>query len=252
LEDYTDTNGNNAYDSGEPFADLGDAFLDADKDGVSSTSATNGDADVCLRYQDPNACKSTSGDGVRGTAHLRKSTIVYFGGSSAMQPTVVLLGGYNASGEVELKQGSGSPSSCPNPAPQRDISFWLEDGFGNPMAAGTTISTGDPTNNVQPGTPFPSSVLAFGARPPDPTIDTPNIPKAQQALDPMDPATDSTLLGTTHNLRITGSGGCAPGSTGTFAIFVTSPTGPAKQARILLRGQSRSAATGVITVRYVP
>ena len=77
LEDFDDRNGDNIYTfPGDPFYDLGDAYVDANKDGVPNSLTINGDTDILIPYQNPNGF-SQFGNGTRGTAHIRASTIIY-------------------------------------------------------------------------------------------------------------------------------------------------------------------------------
>ena len=103
MEDFDDRNGDNLYTNGvDGFdlnrQDLGDAYVDANKDGVYGDGSTaaptnptiNGDTDIPIPYQRNNLI-TVKGDGVRGTAHIRASTVIYLSqASSAGDPTVVV------------------------------------------------------------------------------------------------------------------------------------------------------------------
>jgi hypothetical protein len=234
LEDYVDGNGNNVYDVGEPFTDLPDAYLDADKSGTHDDAA-----DICLRFQNPNQC-ALSGDSVRGAAHLRRSAVILLSGSNA--PTVIVPAAYNAGGYVSISAGS-----CPTGAPvvPLNVPVQLEDGFGNAMAAGTSLEVAAESPlvgaAVSPGA-VPNLVLGL-----DPTRDSTNAPKTTTNLG------DPTLIGTPHRVRLTpvandtAPGSCATGSSG-VVFSVTSPSGLLVNARVLFEGEPRSAARGFLPV----
>jgi len=227
LEDYTDANGNNVYDAGEPFTDLGDAYLDANKDGSYSLGA-----DTCLRYQNPSQC-SPSGDGLRGTAHLRQSAVVLMSGSNT--PTVIIPAAYNAGGFVKVPV-----ANCPagSPVIPLIVPLDLEDGVGNAMPANSAV-----TAVVQ--TPIVSAAIDPAAVPNlvlglNPTRDSLNAPKSSTSLG------DPTLIGTIHSLTLTPvasttvAGSCVTGS-GNVQIRVTSGSA-VTFARILFEGEPRSTA----------
>ncbi len=88
-EDFVDANGNNIYDGGEPFTDLGRAFRD---DNGRATSGANGIYDSG-EFQVPRvsappcvAGVGCSGDGVWGAADVRRqATLVLASGEAFMQ-----------------------------------------------------------------------------------------------------------------------------------------------------------------------
>lgn len=235
LEDYVDSNGNNVYDVGEPFTDLADSFLDADKSG----GYTDG-VDVCLRFQNPNQC-SLGGDGVRGTAHLRRSAVILL--SSSNVPTVIVPAAFNAGGYVKIPV-----ANCPEGSPVIPVTVpvWLEDGFGNALSSGSSVAVRAGSELVAPSID-PGSVvnLVLGL---NPARDALNAPKTSTSL------SDPTLIGTLHNLRVTPvantnvPGSCSAGST-SVSVKVTSPSGLAIDARVLFEGEQRSAARGSLPVR---
>jgi len=128
-ETFTDLNGNNRYDAGEPWGDLGDAFVDANLNGVFDTgeefiafnpSATSSCAPSSLSAPSrPNSC-----DGVWGLAHVRDDGQIVLSGSNAF--TQNLPFSVRLSGAAEVCEGG--------------FSFTLRDVNGNPMPAGTTIT----------------------------------------------------------------------------------------------------------------
>lgn len=92
-ESFTDANGNNVYDGGESFEDLGDVFLDADESG----SWGAGEDFVLFGTQASGACgaptsasilsKAATCDGVWGKAHVRRN-VQYVLSSTSQPPRV--------------------------------------------------------------------------------------------------------------------------------------------------------------------
>jgi hypothetical protein len=256
LEDFDDRNGDNLYTAGtDPFYDLGDAYLDANKDGLSNSLTINGDTDILIPYQNPNQF-TQAGDGVRGTAHIRASTVIYLSQSSSLgSPTAVIpLNVLSQQNSLATNQAGGYfvrlPPICPSPTPvpQAAISLYLEDGIGNPMAAGTGLAVLDQSDNVSTGGFRPASVLAIGARAPNALIDLPNVPKSTPW------ATGNTnVVATVHGVTVRGVQDKCSGN-GSFALQVTSPRGGAATAAILFEGEPRptpgTPARGTIPVNY--
>lgn len=279
LEDYDDTNGNNVFDVGEQFGDLGDAFVDANKDGFAGepnrlntnpvtfeqrpnglpNTPVNGDTDTLISYQVGTAFRAT-GDGVRGTAHIRASAVIYLSNaSSAGEPTAVMpLSQFNR--EINLlSDGTLSGNfirlqpSCPagTSVPQTSITVLLEDGWGNPMAAGTRLAAVDPSDNVGPGEPRPSLVLALGARPPSPLVDLPNEPKPStwtQLTTDGRPNTNGTVT-TQHSIVVRGVPDKCAGDA-SFALEATSPRGGGANVQLLYDGELRGTGRRAFDVRY--
>lgn len=252
LEDFDDRNGDNLYTAGtDPFYDLGDAYVDANKDGVSNSNTINGDTDILIPYQNPTGF-TPAGDGARGTAHIRASTIIYLSlASSAGDPTAVIPLSY-LNQEQSLTTGTGSsyfvqlPPFCPSgaPVPQSTVAFTLEDGIGNPMAAGTSLVAADVSLNIATGGFRPGTVLAAGARGPIPLLDLPNVPK----VTPWSAATTNVVT-TAHSVTVRGVEDKCSGEAA-FALQVTSPRGGAASARILYEGEPRSVGRAAFAVRY--
>lgn len=252
LEDFDDRNGDNTYTAGtDPFTDLGDAYLDANKDGVANSLTINGDTDILIPYQNPNQF-TAAGDGSRGTAHIRASTVIYLSHSSSLgTPTAVVplsdLNQENAlSGSVPSTPFVLLRPFCPagTPVPQVTISAYLDDGIGNPMASGTAVTAVDPSNNVSPGGFRPGTVLAIGARAPNSLMDLPNLPKV-----PAWTSASTNVLATGHSITVKGVEDKCSGD-GSFAIQVTSPRGGPALARVLREGDARTAGRGAVSVRY--
>ena len=293
LEDFDDKNGNNVFDAGDIFIDsnakpkidhdLPDAYVDANKDGKPGSGdpavfplfptftnpTINGDTDILIPYQN-NTTYSYRGDGIRGTAHIRASTVIYLGlASTAGDPTVILPID-QLSQERDLVSGDlSSPflrltPSCPDgvPVPQATLSMVLEDGIGNPMAALTSLAVADNSDNIAPAGFRPSVVLAFGARPPSPFTDLPNIPKLQRDSSGLaDPyllaASNSPAVGlarngtvsTGHSVTVRGVKDKCSGNA-SFALEVASPRGGKASTRILYDGESRARSRFAFDVRY--
>ena len=252
LEDFDDRNGDNTSTSGvDPFTDLGDAFLDANKDGLANSQTIGGDTDILIPYQNPNRFTAT-GDGARGTAHIRASTVIYLSQSSSLgSPTAVVpLSDLNQENSLSTGAASGPfvrlRPFCPagTPVPQATISAFLDDGIGNPMASGTSVAAVDPSSNITTGGFRPASVLAIGARAPNSILDLPNLPKTAAW------APGSTnVIATGHSITIKGVEDNCSGD-GSFSMQVTSPRGGPALARILREGDARSTGTGAIAVRF--
>ena len=151
-ETFFDTNGNNRYDSGEPFGDLGDAFVDSNLDGAFSS----GEEFIAFNPAATSTCTSNSlsapgrpnsCDGVWGLAHVRSSGQVVLSGSNAF--TQNLPNSIRLVGPAETCEGS--------------FSFTLLDVNGNPMPAGTTIAATITGGRAEVfGSPVPNTVSATG------------------------------------------------------------------------------------------
>ena len=120
-EDFVDMNGNNIYDAGDTFTDIGRAFRD---DNGQAASGANGVYDAG-EFQVPrvgtSACISGAGcpgDGVWGVADVRKQATIVFSSSQA-----VITGGFQAA-VGGLRSG---------------LNFVVADANGNSMPTGSTI-----------------------------------------------------------------------------------------------------------------
>ena len=252
LEDFDDRNGDNLYTVGtDPFYDLGDAYVDSNKDGLPSSATVNADTDILIPYQNPTRF-TQAGDGARGTAHIRASTIIYLSQSSSLgDPTVVVPLTF-LSQENSLTTGTASsyfvrlPPICPqgSPVPQTTLTAYLDDGIGNPMAAATSLAAADASLNIATGGFRPSSVLALGARGPNPLFDLPNAPK----LVPWSPVV-LNVIATPHAVTVRGVEDRCSGDA-SFALEVTSPRGGVTRTRILYENEPRSVSRSAFDVRY--
>lgn len=252
LEDFDDRNGDNLYTVGtDPFYDLGDAYVDSNKDGLANSQTINADTDILIPYQNPTRF-TQAGDGARGTAHIRASTIIYLSRSSSLGDPTVVVPLSVLSQEVSLTSSSVSSyflrlrPSCPqgSPVPQATLTAYLDDGIGNPMAAATSLTAADVSTNIATGGFRPASVLAVGARGPFPLFDLPNSPK----VGPWSPTTFN-VIATPHSVTVRGVEDKCAGD-GSFALQVTSPRGGAASARILYEGEPRTVGRAAFDVRY--
>ncbi|MBN1365344.1 MAG: hypothetical protein JW976_11110 [Syntrophaceae bacterium] len=135
---FADSNGNNSYDSGETFYDLGDIYLDTNENGVWDTSeqyiSYASGTDACLTRPSAAALpygwdvssKENTCDIIWGINYVRRSAVIALSGSWAF------LDDYSP-----IDMGSSCTTS---------VSRWLIDVNNNPMPVGTTISTAN--NNV--------------------------------------------------------------------------------------------------------
>ncbi len=266
MEDFDDLNGDNLYTKGaDGFSltrqDLGDAYVDSNKDGVygDGTTATpknptiNGDTDIPIPYQ-KNDVITVKGDGVRGTAHIRASTVIYLSQASSVgDPTVVvplssLSRSYSLVGASTSAPFVRLEPDCPKgtPVPQATVVTLLDDGIGNPMAAGTTLGAVDASDNVSPAGFRPSSVLAIGTRPPFPGIDLPNTPKTLKWTS----SDANSNVPSGHTITVRGVEDKCSGNA-SFALEVKSPRGGSASARVLYEGEPSSTGRFAFDVRYV-
>ena len=129
-EDFTDLNGNNVYDAGEPFSDLGNAYRDDDFSGTFTTgefSVPRNGSTTCAGgiYGKPNTC-----DGVWGAVDVRGHTMVVFATGSAVFSNV-------------------------RPTIATGVSFTIADQNGNSLPTGTTIAV-----SARAGTPTGSCTVS--------------------------------------------------------------------------------------------
>ena len=130
-ENFVDVNGNNVFDTGEPFSDLGRAFRD---DHGSSSTGTNGVYDTG-EFQVPRvgavACTQAAGcvgDGVWGAADVRIGATVVFASSSAVITT------------NSLTAATPFVGSSPVTNTLTSVTVSVSDTKGNSMATGSTIA----------------------------------------------------------------------------------------------------------------
>lgn len=135
-ENFTDsgTPTNNVYDSGEPFENLGQTFLDENENGiydagVDVTVGTAPGAQACPAgtLSVPNTC-----DDGWGQALVRANAVVIFSGSDAVMDNVSAL-------------TSSGANRC-------TMSFTLQDVNQNPLPSGTTLAVSSVTGGGAGGT----------------------------------------------------------------------------------------------------
>lgn len=259
LEDYDDTNGNNVYDAGDAsFSDLADAFVDANKSGDYSGANVNGDVDIPVPYRP--SPDYVDGDGVRGQAHIRASTILYMSApTSTGNPTVVIPN--SSLSQTTNLLGSATPGApkfiridslggCSNSSPQTDIEMYLDDGYGNPLAAGTSLQASNFSDNLGQKSLKPSSVLALGVRAPSPAIDGAGNGNGGNVIKvvPWSSAQAGGNVVTRHVLTLAGATGKCLGHA-SFNLDVASPRGASRSVLVLHEGEARTEAHG-FDVRY--
>ncbi|MFZ6842898.1 hypothetical protein [Undibacterium sp. RuTC16W] len=236
IEDFIDSNGDGQYSctnfkdtdgnvpsvyrplvdicisGGEPFTDLGDAFLDtgslAATSGVSSSGTldnvyTPANGDLPFPYN--HTTYSATGDGKWGINYIRKSAEIIFSGSFAQLIRQVCTSGTcrdwtAADGNASIITGLYSAHiTAPATAPvsgvdcfAQSLNFRLTDLNNNPLPADTTITTGD-SNKLSTGTYFPDKVLST-----------------------------NSVGGTFHSVTVKPDGACGSGS---ITISVKTPKG---------------------------
>jgi hypothetical protein len=148
-ESFVDLNGNNSYDSGETWTDLGDPFLDNNESGSYTTG------EQYFHYGSGTAY--STGDGAWGQNYVRADTVIVLSGRDAtIAPT----------------SGSFGTTSCTHYFP-----ITMVDLHNNPMPAGTTVGIEDKSVYYTPfgettasevdvsipiGTPVPSTNSSTG------------------------------------------------------------------------------------------
>lgn len=159
-EDFVDVNGNNLYDTGEPFTDLGRAFRD---DNGQAATGANGVYDSG-EFQVPRiatpACVpglGCRGDTVWGAADVRQQTTLVFASGNA-----------NATAEFRNRIEPNQPSSPSIPPFSTStvvsgFTMTIADDLGNSVPTGSvvTISPKDNTPNT-PATVTSSGALNIG------------------------------------------------------------------------------------------
>lgn len=200
-ETYLDLNGNNKYDVGEPFDDLGNAYIDFNENGIWET------AEQFVEYNASNnrVCAAATGkplvpskpgtcDGAWGQAHVRKSVVIVLSGNAAVSQT-----------STTFDMGGLCAASFP---------VVLSDQFNNPLPFGTTLSI-PPTQNAvtdTPGAPVPPATTAAAAV------------VASISILPSTVENTSAAGGTLHSIRINvGNGKCTPPVTGSFSLQAVTP-----------------------------
>ncbi|MYM23148.1 hypothetical protein GTP46_10875 [Duganella sp. FT135W] len=187
-ESFVDTNGNNRYDAGEPFTDLGDPFRndraisDANANGIDDANASGNAVRASgEQYIDSNGNSSwdQTGNGTYngvlqatpsvGTVHVRGALVMVLSNST---PAVSLLSSATGTGTLALSHCTNGITFVND---TRSFSFairdnnptvfatnrmslhsgdplWLADRPGNPLPAGTTIQFSSSNGAILGGT----------------------------------------------------------------------------------------------------
>ena len=223
IEDFVDANGDGQYSctnftsgdatspavfrplidictsGGEPFTDMGDAFLDAGKlagtSGVSGAGTLDGQYDQAngdLPFPYNKSTYSATGDGRWGINYIRQSREIIFSGSHA----TLIRQFCDASGCRDFTSADGSPGVIQGLAgtgcAAQNLVFRVIDINNNPMPADSTVAVSD-ADKISGGTIFPNIV----------------------------PSTNA-VGGTFHQVTIKPETACASGS---LNIVVTTPKG---------------------------
>jgi len=138
---FVDLDGDNSYDSGETFYDLGDPYIDADESGTYDSgetyiSSTTSGSSACLT--EPGATSLPYGKASNTSAdkvpNKENTCTVAWGQNYVRRADVIVLSGSEAYLNDTSTLDIGS--SC-KAYPYR----YLQDLHGNPMPAGTTVTT---------------------------------------------------------------------------------------------------------------
>lgn len=189
-ESFDDANGNNLYDAGETFDDLGNTCIDANK------NATCNSGEQLIQYSTTNAaaCPVVSAfngapllsvantcDGVWGQAFVRQDIEVTFSGSGA----------------TASQTSFPAPGSC-----SASYAFALRDANNNPLPQGTTVTIANNFVKDASATPKTATVSVL------PSV-VPNT---------------SAIGGTNHALLVSADSCTAP-LQGSFSLITTTPNG---------------------------
>jgi hypothetical protein len=199
-ESFLDLNGNNIWDSGEPFQDLGNVFIDRNLNGTYD--ASGGDQYIPLSVNNSSACQAPTNsllaldnsipsmpntcDGTwsgAGHVYVRRALQTVLSTSSArpLWLSVPSTAKLCSNSTVALRTDATTATTTFNEVSGADLvyvgttstkgslSFIVADANPvrlNPMAAGTTIAVAGTTNfsvTLAGGSPVPSSLDATGA-----------------------------------------------------------------------------------------
>lgn len=198
-ESFIDANGNNVYDCGESFQDLGDIYIDRAFNGIFDSAedqfislATTNSSSCTLPVTNPaspllglnasipsvtaNAANGAKGpDGIWGRAYVRRAAETVLSTSSARPVWLGAPSGLTSAATIALATDSSGIQSTFNvlggstvqvSAAQGSLNFLISDANSvrlNPMAAGTTVSgttTTDGWTVTASGGPVPSTLSA--------------------------------------------------------------------------------------------
>lgn len=215
-ESFVDLNGNNKWDPGETWDDLGNAFVDANEnkswdatEQFIQYNALNTSACPALPASgklDAAASKPNSCDGVWGQAHVRQSIVIVLSGDVAtIDPsfTTLSMGG-----------------TC-----TKSFVFILKDLYGNPMPAGTAMSV-----------PAADLAVTDAGAPPVPPATTGGTPiPSSVTVSPDSVPNTNAPGGTFHKITVnTGSGKCTTPVSGHFNLKVSTPSATSNNSTFIL------------------
>lgn len=173
-ESFIDANGNNSYDVGETFYNMGDPYIDANENGLWDPGEQfiplNLGSSACLQrpsgaalppvenaLSKQNTCSGLWG----GQNYVRRSTVIVLSGSRAtLNPTTVTMA-----------------ASC-----RRTFVLTLTDVNSNPMPAGTTVATGANYVYYTPAAPGATAKATVGVSGGSPVLNAINPGGTQIAL----------------------------------------------------------------------
>lgn len=193
-ESFVDLNGDNLYQSGEPFSDLGDVFVDSNENGVYNGAAPN--SEQYVPYGAAGSCAGTGTLGSYGDAVSKPNTCdSKWGRAHVRRHTVMILSGSKANVDTNSFSMSCSAGTT------QTFEFMLYDENGNPMPAGTELAV---ANNLvkyrELGKADDSTAVV--------TLVNPSV-------------LDSTNAGGTRHAFFVTIDKCATDPTGTFQLNVT-------------------------------
>ena len=202
-ESFDDLNTNNIYDSGEPFRDLGDAFVDSNE----NRAWASGEREIAFNPANTSSCMAYPGDGRYYNAPYKADTCNGVWGTAHVRRTgVVVLSSYII--------GTVSPSAFVSAGCVGSYTFRLSDENNNPMPAGATLSA-------------VSSVTYRN--------DAFETVKASVSFAPGSASVPNTSApgGSYHTLIVEGSK-CTSLPVGSIGVTVTSPSGDASSRTITI------------------
>jgi len=213
-ESFVDANGNNVFDQGETWNDLGDVFVDNNENtiwqlGEQSIQYSANNTSACPplpangKLNDA-ASRSGTCDAVWGQAHVRRSMVIVLSGNTAQTDTPHVIPMHlNCSASVLIR---------------------LFDQFGNPMPFGTTLSLSNVSvsdSSFRAGTALECSAFS------PPTCNVPAPIAATVTIEPTTVSNTNAAGGTYHYVQVTGPPPpalCRAPISGTFNLRVTTPT----------------------------
>lgn len=146
-ENFVDVNGNNIYDAGDTFTDLGRASRD--NVGGTGTIGVYDTGEFQVPREGTAACTPASGcvgDGVWGAADVRQQATVVFATSEA-----IINGSFDAAIVLQpAVPATGTSPALPASMVTPGLSFTITDGNGNSVPTGSTI-VATATDNTSDG-----------------------------------------------------------------------------------------------------